>query len=308
METRKIASACFIGGAICCAVALMVAPALWWLGMIAGFAGGYISYEFREVLRAIPVALRAAMKGGSWAWGSLVEVVEDYIKKPHPFAYPAAIIVAPFWVFLMSEMIYSFVYPTVPVPALIEFLMFVFLTPIMLVAFFVGMVIIVAFPMVALAFIGARVGERSFWEPIMGGNHTMSQEQLSQALEAKGLERKPLSYRNVYRWITKGIGITALFFVWTLWKYLAIGMWNTFRFFGRFAWHLFKLIHSQKRVLCGIDGALGGAVAYIWLQSTSCAVGEQMVLVVFGGLLGATFGVVNWEVVSKRLLHVGTKS
>lgn len=297
METKKIAIACFIGGAICCAVALMVAPALWWLGMFAGFAGGYVSYEFREVLRAIPVALRASGKGGSWAWKNLVEAVEEYIHKPHPFVYPAALIVTPFWYLLMGEMIPKFMNPAVPVPILIEYLTPVFLIPFLLVASFIEMVCAVVLPMMLFAFIGARVGERSFWTPCSYTD-----------LEAKGLERKPLSYRNAYRWIAKGIGITALFFVWTLWKYLAIGMWKMLCFFGRFGWHLFKLIHSHKRVLCGIDSALGGAMAYVWLQPTPYAVGEQVMLIVFGGLLGAAFGVVNWEIVSKRLLNVGAES
>ena len=56
METKKIAVACFIGGVLCCAVALMFAPVYWWFGLIAGMAGGYISYEFRKVLVAIPIA------------------------------------------------------------------------------------------------------------------------------------------------------------------------------------------------------------------------------------------------------------
>ncbi len=47
METRKIAIVCFIGVVLCSAVALLVAPAFWWFGLLAGLAGGYISYEFR---------------------------------------------------------------------------------------------------------------------------------------------------------------------------------------------------------------------------------------------------------------------
>ena len=46
METKKIALACFIGGALCCAVTFMIAPLYWWFGLLAGLAGGYISYDF----------------------------------------------------------------------------------------------------------------------------------------------------------------------------------------------------------------------------------------------------------------------
>lgn len=304
METKKISIACFIGGAICCAVALMVAPALWWLGMVAGFAGGYVSYEFREVRRAVPVALRAASNGTSWAWHSLVKYVEEWLAEPHPFAYFGAIVGLPFFVWTASHLVNPDMQPDASSGV---YIVSAVLQVIMLPIAFVQTVFAGLFILAPLAFIGARVGERCYWWPAIFGSMG-EQSSRSDELDAKGLRREATTYTNVLRWTAKGIGITVIFFVWTLWKYLAIGIWAMLRFFGRFAWHLFKLIHSQKRVLCGIDGALGGAVAYVWLQPTSYAVGEQAVLVVFGGLLGAAFGVINWEVVSKRILHVGAKS
>jgi hypothetical protein len=74
-------------------------------------------------------------------------------------------------------------------------------------------------------------------------------------------------------------------------------------------WYLFRLIHSEKRVLCAIDGTLGGAVSYIWLASATMTLVEQAMLVLFGGLLGAAIGVVNWELISKRIfqVHLSTK-
>lgn len=87
METRKIAIACFVGGALCCAVALIVARSFWWFGLIAGFAGGYISYEFREVCRNVPIALKRAGEnvfGG--AAGNWIRF-KSFFLKPHPFLY-----------------------------------------------------------------------------------------------------------------------------------------------------------------------------------------------------------------------------
>ena len=72
----------------------------------------------------------------------------------------------------------------------------------------------------------------------------------------------------------------------------------------RFGRHLFILIHSKERVLCATYGTLGGAVSYIWLARADMALAEQAALIVFGGLMGAAFGVANWEIVSKRLLHL----
>lgn len=62
--------------------------------------------------------------------------------------------------------------------------------------------------------------------------------------------------------------------------------------FGCFLWHLFRLIHSEKRLLCGIDAAIGTVVGY--------AVGNALV----GALAGGVFGVLNYEIVSKRIFHL----
>ena len=63
-ETKKIGLACFIGGFLGSLVALLVAPTFWWLGLVAGFATGYVSHEFRSVLRAIPTAWEVAREVG----------------------------------------------------------------------------------------------------------------------------------------------------------------------------------------------------------------------------------------------------
>ncbi|MBU1179898.1 hypothetical protein KJ885_03065 [Patescibacteria group bacterium] len=61
---------------------------------------------------------------------------------------------------------------------------------------------------------------------------------------------------------------------------------------GRFVKHLFILIHSDARLLCGIDSAIGAAVGFF--------AGSALI----GGLAGGVFGLINYEVVSKRLLHL----
>jgi len=300
METKKIAVACFIGGALCCAVALMFAPVFWWLGIIAGLAGGYISYEFREVRKTIPVALRAARKKSASGWESAIAKARTWLSKPHPLFYPVAIVAIPFYVWMLYRFVPLKEILSMPSIGIIVFSVF-FVA--LLVAAFIELTLVITVPFLIFAFIGARVGERCYWWPLFMSNETEMEED-AQKLEKKGLQRRPLNYRNVARWTTKGLGLTVLFFMWTLWKYLAIGVWATLCFLGRFAWHLFKLIHSEKRVLCAIDGTIGGAISYIWLASTSMLFAQQVTLVVFGGLLGAAFGVANWEIVSKRILQV----
>ncbi len=303
METKKIAVACFIGGAFCCAVALMFAPVYWWFGLIAGIAGGYISYEFREVCKAIPIALRAARRGSVSAWDSVIAKERAWFFKPHPFHYFAVIVVVPPYLWLM----YYFVRELMgPFTSIGEIVIFSLIMLVFEVAIFVEMVLIAIGPLAILAFIGARVGERCYWWPFL--MPTISTKKDVQRLKAKGLRREPLNYINLARWVVEGLGLTILFFIWTLWKYLAIAAWATLCFLGRFAWHLFRLIHSEKRVLCAIDGTLGGAVSYIWFASASMSFLEQAVLVIFGGLLGSAFGIANWEIVSKRILRVSVSS
>lgn len=70
------------------------------------------------------------------------------------------------------------------------------------------------------------------------------------------------------------------------------GIWCGLVIIGRFIKTVFILIHSEIRLLCGIDAALGAGIGYF---SNS---------VLIGMLIGGIIGVINYEVVSKRLLHL----
>ncbi len=305
METKKIAVACFIGGALCCAVALIFAPVYWWFGLIAGLAGGYISYEFREVRKAIPIALCAAKKGGVGAWGRAIAKARAWLSESHPFFYPAAIVAAPLFIWLAHHIVSDCTQTLLDCPLLLT-IVFLPLFYAEVVTFFVFLVLLTTVPFFILAFIGARVGERCYWQPFV-----MIEDKERDAhvrkLNEKGYHEEPLAYLNVLRWAVIGVAVAIRFFVWTLWKHLVIGAWAAICFLGRFAGHLVVLIHSEKRVLCAIDGTLGGVASYIWLASASTSFVGQIMLVIFGGLLGAAFGVANYEIVSKRILHVKVK-
>lgn len=67
---------------------------------------------------------------------------------------------------------------------------------------------------------------------------------------------------------------------------------------AKFLWQVFILIHSEMRLLCGLDAAIGAAIGY-WLGNA-----------LIGALAGGIFGLVNFEVISKRwlkLVPIGTK-
>jgi hypothetical protein len=57
-----------------------------------------------------------------------------------------------------------------------------------------------------------------------------------------------------------------------------------------FTWRLFLLIHSERRLICGVDAAIGAGVGYM---SGS---------VIVDALAGAVLGVVNYELITRRVL------
>ncbi len=61
---------------------------------------------------------------------------------------------------------------------------------------------------------------------------------------------------------------------------------------ARFAWTAFKYVHSAERRLCFTDAVIGGAVGFYY--------GSPVV----GALVGAVLGVMNYELVSVRLLKL----
>lgn len=76
--------------------------------------------------------------------------------------------------------------------------------------------------------------------------------------------------------------------------HLPRGIFFTLRTFARFArrfgWEFFVRIHSEKRLLCGMDAMLGAAVGYF--------VGSALI----GAAAGGIFGVLNYAIVTERWL------
>ena len=70
------------------------------------------------------------------------------------------------------------------------------------------------------------------------------------------------------------------------WTLCALAKWGIL-----FLWTLFKFIHSDMRLLCGVDALLGAAVGY--------AAGSALVGVMGGGALG----VANYALITERWLR-----
>lgn len=65
--------------------------------------------------------------------------------------------------------------------------------------------------------------------------------------------------------------------------------------FLKFIKTVFILIHSEARLICGVDAGIGVIVG--------CFTGQ----VIIGALAGGLFGLLNYEIVSKRILHLVPK-
>ncbi len=61
---------------------------------------------------------------------------------------------------------------------------------------------------------------------------------------------------------------------------------------GVFIGTVFRIIHSDLRLLCAADAAIGSAIGYYFGNALA------------GGIAGAIFGFLNYEIVSVRLLHI----
>ncbi|MBX4205497.1 MAG: hypothetical protein KW788_04960 [Candidatus Doudnabacteria bacterium] len=97
---------------------------------------------------------------------------------------------------------------------------------------------------------------------------------------------------KVYLWhLPRGIFFAVRWMVLGLPQALAFCL-RAVSFLKRFSVFLFREIHSDVRLLCACDASIGAAIGYFTGNA------------VIGGIAGGIFGVLNYEVVSKRLLHI----
>jgi hypothetical protein len=315
MEAKKFGVAAGIGGALFCIFALVFVPSHHVFGLIAsivvGMAGGYLSYEFRDVLRAIPIALRLAWKGteyvGRGALNFVLRIlvsIKDHFAEPHPLFFQSlvlgAMIFIPFQIWLMP------VDAAHPVLAITMSALFLAEA-----AFFGGIII------GAIAALGAQSAERKYW--LLGegltGDAWQSALRRVEKLKSLGLTEAPLTHANLFRWQVKGMLVIIRFLSWTVWKYLAIGVavglayvaisvFRASRFLPGFIIELLRLIHSQKRLVCAIYGTTGGIVNYYSFVSVSHTFAEKAMLVLCGGIFGAALGTAGREFVAKRVFRI----
>ena len=103
-KVQKIACACFFGGVAFMTVSFVLMPKYWWFGlfagMAAGFVTGYLGFDFKGVLLAMPGAWQDAKSDIKMQWANIYEVSGKWIKQPHPFVYSAIVLsILGLWLF-----------------------------------------------------------------------------------------------------------------------------------------------------------------------------------------------------------------
>ncbi len=258
-EAGKVFFASALGAGIGALVALEIVTWLWWIGLLVGGLVGYLYYEFKAVLAALPKAWRAACgwQAPPFFW--------------HAFGLAALCVASFFGDLFVSAVVVA-----------------------VLVQGWLGVNIVIA----SLADVGLSLAVLTLIFSLLLGGFLLFEDRRN--LDEKTLrELKGCVYRIAppilffYRlprglwWIIRRIP-RALVVV-------AVGIGRGLvafaRFVPRFAWQVFIRIHSERRLICGVDAALGAAAGYF--------AGSALI----GAAVGGLFGVVNFALVTERWLR-----
>lgn len=275
---RNIGIACAIGSIV--TVLLVVAfalsqPALVSLGLLGGFAAGYLSFEFRETLHAAGRALRQTLKGGfvmvSWARGIVRFAGAAFIELVSPDLIMSTLLALAFAIGIL------------PLGFPVHVNLFVM---------FFGSWIIFSFSL-SLSEKAAEIGAKhqgfrmksAFGDPLP---HT----------DKRLLCR--VTYVQVFTCYCIALKLLA--------ARLPIGVLKgTFWVLSapfRFVWMLVRLIHSNKRLMCGVDGVLGGIIALAFIPRASDDFGVTIAIGLVGSIIGAALGIFNFEILSKKVFRL----
>lgn len=251
-EAGKVFFASALGAGIGTFVALEVASWLWWVGLLVGGLVGYLSYEFRAVLAALPRAYRAARgwqtpphywRNVGWLWFGITGGLSSATILVHLFWWRAGIVAV------------TDLHCTGVAVSLLSAAALVVIAP----ALFFGDG--EAPPAVTL---GKTL---LYWSspPLLFFYHL------------------PRGLWWIIRRIPRAVAVAVIA--------IGRGLVALARFVPRFAWQVFIRIHSERRLICGVDAALGAGVGYFAGSA------------ILGAAVGGLFGVANYAVVTERWLR-----
>ncbi|MFZ2522106.1 MAG: hypothetical protein WAX44_01270 [Minisyncoccia bacterium] len=263
METRKIALACFVGAFIGSIIALQIGTIGWPVGAIVGAFVAYLGYNIEEIVLAIPVAYRrtTSWRPDSEYWFCWRKVFCEFFNAGFNILMTIGLFAAPL-TWLSSTMSLTRV---IMMQIAISFAMGVFMGLMSASASMSGVI---------------RNRERNDWR----NSHVVTSADFPNFFKYCNLmatEELPKFIRG----LVVATPIAVNFVIGVL-----VGI-------CKFTATLFRLIHSELRLLCAVDAALGTAVGYFS--------GNALI----GATAGALLGVLNYEIITVRVMQIaGAKS
>lgn len=261
-KSLQVALATALGAFVGSLIALELGGWLWWFGALAGGLVGYLTYEFKAVLKAVPKAWRTAWATITWRPS----------KKMRKFVGHVVLPVVIGSVYLWVDFLPVFVGLNLAillgsqVPVGIGFVFW--------------MIAVNAFVFVSIVALCTYL----VTSPVFDVDGQLSPLALRRHLREVREMRRDANPVRIYgyvfpRMLAGGVYVLAI----------CSGLILLASFL--FAKTLFLTIHSEIRLLCGVDAAIGATIGYFS--------GNAIV----GLLIGVVVGVLNFEIVSKRMLH-----
>lgn len=256
-RSLKIAIFCFLWGFTGTLVALQVHPYFWWIGMLAGVFG-YITWVLKEVIRAIPLAWRKAT-----SWKANRE----------------------WWKGLGCCLIYSFIF-TGSISALvcISFFAILIVSEMQEMALAVKTMISLWF---GVSFFITLMPIAIYFDPKRDREILKNVRQLAREINLLTICFKHIP-RGAYL-----LAIHLIVFIPFVVKVIWIRILKAITTISRFIYHLFRLIHSEERLLIGMYIASGVAIGYLVFRNA-----------IVGGLVAGGLAYAAREIISKRILKV----
>lgn len=272
-KSFQVALATGLGAFVGSLLALELGGWMWWLGALTGGLVGYLTYEFKAVLKALPVAWRAAWTAVAW----------------RPPAKTGKVIRR---IFVPAWLTYTYGYVSYGIPFLTGFPLFLSAIPnsqgdylnfswaSLVGAHIFGYVL---FGVIALSpAVFTMAPSRCY----------SSRYRFRLLLKANAKFRRGCNPALVYGywlprglwWLVTGLGQAIIC--------LPAAAIATLRLVLSFVKALFLAVHSEIRLLCGVDAAIGATIGYFSGNA------------VFGLMAGGVVGVLNFELVSKRWLRL----
>jgi hypothetical protein len=264
---------CALGAFVGALIALQMAHAFWWVGMLFGAFAGYLVYDLPQIVRAIPTA-----------WKSVQGWEPDKLWwRDYAMSYGGNVLCGLTIIWSLFSFLFLCAVWNQGLVVLFDHRMY---NGIPIVAFYIAPILALVFGLIALP--------GGSWESLEKRRVWCEKDW------TLGLRYNPLRFffylvPRAVLWVLFRVAhliVVGATKVPVVIPYILRSVWGAGSFIVRFLIQLFLAIHSKERVLVMTDAAIGAGIGYI--------TGNAL----FGAVAGGLLGVINYELVSKRWLKL----